>query len=803
MRIAKRNVDFNTTFTHFRGLMDRIFRYVNVQNIRLMDMYHDVYNMCNAQPVDFTEKLFAGIVTYLSEFTDSACNEIVCSSKLLECYAQSWKRFVCSCEALDKACEFLNKQIDRRRAALVGNKRPSLSLIGVTDDSHASTAPKASVLALGFLFWKDRVILEIKSQHSNLLVKSLIEEQMLWRKRSSSRVPVDVSILRTCIDSFISVDSGSGSTLLYEKELHQPFMDTIGDFFANEATECMSSNSVTRYLETAKRRLDQERELCAQYMVPKFAASFLHLFERYWVREFSEVIVANFAEFLSRKSYSSCTDAFDLLSLLEKGLAPLEEALQSQVTVQATTLIRDQVVPSYKQASDYVEPLLSLQQQSMKLCEDVFRKSSGFIAAVDKAFIATVNNASLTKAISSAYAPELLARYCDSLLRKPAKSSAALSEHTLERKMDAFVELFNYVDSKDVFQKLYSRLLAKRLINNNCISDDLEMAMIAKLKRATGFSYVHMLQRMFADLAVSNDMATVSDCPGFKPLVLTQGVWPIVATRYTMCGQVPPDFISATKPFEAFYAKKHDGRKLTWLHHLTKVDIRLTCFKKPYDLQLSIVQYQILKLISEVTDFELPVSSLLQNLGWSQSQLAKNCKPFLDLRLLELTTPTFTSSSILKFNFKFKYPKNKIKLVQLFGALNGNSSTSSSEFGSDKISGKGFNVEDDLFERATPTRAKEDSKLESIAVDDNESDIADAQREAIQDRSHFIQAVIVRVLKSQKSSTLNEIINKVLVQSQARFTPSISVIKKCVELLIEKGFLERSADNRDLFLYIS
>jgi len=42
--------------------------------------------------------------------------------------------------------------------------------------------------------------------------------------------------------------------------------------------------------------------------------------------------------------------------------------------------------------------------------------------------------------------------------------------------------IFCYVEDKDVFQKLYSKMLAKRLVQQNSASDDAEASMISKLK---------------------------------------------------------------------------------------------------------------------------------------------------------------------------------------------------------------------------------------------------------------------------------------------------------------------------------
>ena len=49
--------------------------------------------------------------------------------------------------------------------------------------------------------------------------------------------------------------------------------------------------------------------------------------------------------------------------------------------------------------------------------------------------------------------------------------------------------IFRYVEDKDVFQKFYSKLLAKRLVQQNSASDDAEASMISKLKVSLGCLY--------------------------------------------------------------------------------------------------------------------------------------------------------------------------------------------------------------------------------------------------------------------------------------------------------------------------
>lgn len=42
--------------------------------------------------------------------------------------------------------------------------------------------------------------------------------------------------------------------------------------------------------------------------------------------------------------------------------------------------------------------------------------------------------------------------------------------------------MFQYIEDKDVFQKFYARMLARRLVQQNSASDDAEASMISKLK---------------------------------------------------------------------------------------------------------------------------------------------------------------------------------------------------------------------------------------------------------------------------------------------------------------------------------
>lgn len=319
--------------------------------------------------------------------------------------------------------------------------------------------------------------------------------------------------------------------------------------------------------------------------------------------------------------------------------------------------------------------------------------------------------------------------------------------------------IFKYIDDKDVFEKFYQRMLGKRLVNTSSASDDAETNMIGKLKEACGFEYTNKIQRMFQDKETSKDLnAAYKDYQevtlgldkksnidaGFY--ICGTGFWPLAAptTPFTP----PQEIIKTYERFQTFYSSKHSGRKLTWLWQLCKGEIRANYTKSaakiPYTFQVSTYQMAILLLFNDSPNDTITYEDIAAATGLNGDTLDPSLAVCVKAKVV-IPSPENgkpENGTSYKLNHGFKNKKLKVNL----------------------------NI-----------TIKSENKQES---DDTHKNIEE-------DRKMLIQSAIVRIMKSRKKLRHQLLLQETIAQISQRFKPSVQDIKKCIDILLEKEYLER------------
>ncbi|XP_062833350.1 cullin-4A isoform X2 [Anolis carolinensis] len=350
------------------------------------------------------------------------------------------------------------------------------------------------------------------------------------------------------------------------------------------------------------------------------------------------------------------------------------------------------------------------------------------------------------------------AKYVDSKLRAGNKEA---TDEELERILDKIMIIFRFIHGKDVFEAFYKKDLAKRLLVGKSASVDAEKSMLSKLKHECGAAFTSKLEGMFKDMELSKDIMVQfkqyiqnqSD-PGNIDLtvnILTMGYWP---TYTPMDVLLPPEMVKLQEVFKIFYLGKHSGRKLQWQTSLGHAVLKAEFKEGKKEFQVSLFQTLVFLMFNDGDEFSF--EEIKMATGIEESELKR----------------TLQSLACGKARVLNKSPRGK-----------------------DVEDGDKFIFNADFKHKLFRIKINQIQMKETV-----EEQVSTTER-VFQDRQYQIDAAIVRIMKMRKTLGHNLLVSE--LYNQLKFPVKPGDLKKRIESLIDREYMERDKDNPNQYHYVA
>ncbi|XP_063241270.1 cullin-5 isoform X2 [Bacillus rossius redtenbacheri] len=529
---------------------------------------------------------------------------------LLKAYIVEWRKFFAQ-------CDYLPTPFRQLETSLSSKASPALQKKSQNEESI--------VRKLMLDSWNQSIFLDIK--------KRLQDSAMKLVQAERNGEAFDSQLVIGVRESYVNLCSNPDDKLqIYRENFEKAYIASTESFYKVKAPQYLQMNGVHNFMKYAETKLREEEQRAQKYLEP-CSGSVQALMEccvNVLISNFKSTSLAECSGMIKNNETEKLQLMFKLMDRVPDGIAPMLRDLEDHIV---SAGLADMVAAAdiiTQDSEKYVERLLDLFRQFSLLVKQAFNDDPRFLTARDKAYKQVVNDTKVfrlelpskqmagNKSQPESKCPELLANYCDMLLRKTPLSKKLMSDE-IESKLRDVLLVLKYVQNKDVFMRYHKAHLTRRLILDTSADSEKEENMVEWL-REVGMpaDYVNKLARMFQDIKVSEDLnqqfkeqyrstrGSIADSINIK--ILNAGAWARGSERVTV--SLPLELEDYIPEVEDFYKKKHSGRKLQWYHHMSNGTITFTNAIGRFDVDVTTFQMAVLFAWNQRPHEKIPYENL-------------------------------------------------------------------------------------------------------------------------------------------------------------------------------------------------
>ncbi|XP_017329973.2 cullin-4B isoform X1 [Ictalurus punctatus] len=567
-----------------------------------------------------------------------------------------------------------------------------------------------------------------------------IDGILLLIERERNGEAIDRSLLRSLLSMLSDLQ-------IYQDSFEQRFLEETNRLYAAEGQRLMQEREVPEYLHHVNKRLEEEADRVITYLDQSTQKPLVATVEKQLLGEhLTATLQKGLNHLLDENRIQDLSLLYQLFSRVRGGVQVLLQHWIEYIKAFGST-----IVINPEKDKTMVQELLDFKDKVDSIIDICFMKNEKFVNAMKEAFETFINKRPNKPA-------ELIAKYVDSKLRAGNKEA---TDEELEKMLDKIMIIFRFIYGKDVFEAFYKKDLAKRLLVGKSASVDAEKSMLSKLKHECGAAFTSKLEGMFKDMELSKDIMVqfkqymqCQNIPGNIELtvnILTMGYWP---TYVPMEVHLPAEMVKLQEIFKTFYLGKHSGRKLQWQSTLGHCVLKAEFKEGKKELQVSLFQTLVLLMFNEGEEFSLEEIKLAT--GIEDSELRR----------------TLQSLACGKARVLTKTPKSK-----------------------DVEDGDKFSCNDDFKHKLFRI------KINQIQMKETVEEQASTTERVFQDRQYQIDAAIVRIMKMRKTLSHNLLVSE--VYNQLKFPVKPADLKKRIESLIDRDYMERDKENSNQYNYVA